>query len=73
MMTRTARRTIRRTGFTMNSVDTGWVTDEDAAEMRRGRVAEHRFHPPAGCADGAARVVIDHRGMNTASTCGGSF
>ena len=46
----------------MNSVDTGWVTDEDPAEIAARKVAEHRFHPPLDIVDGAARIVDpDHR------------
>ena len=41
----------------MNSVDTGWVTDEDPAELAARKVAEHRFHPPLDIVDGAARIV----------------
>ena len=41
----------------MNSVDTGWVTDEDPAEFAARKTAEHRFHPPLDIVDGAARIV----------------
>ena len=57
MMTRTAAADYQGDGIHMNSVDTGWVTDEDAAEVAARKVAEHRFHPPLDIVDGAARIV----------------
>jgi len=40
----------------MNSVDTGWVTDEDPREIAERKREEHRFHPPLDIVDGAARI-----------------
>ncbi len=57
MMTRTAAADYQADGIHMNSVDTGWVTDEDPAEIAARKVAEHRFHPPLDVVDGAARIV----------------
>ncbi len=57
MMTRTSATDYHRDGIHMNSVDTGWVTDEDPAEIAARKVAEHRFHPPLDIVDGAARIV----------------
>jgi NAD(P)-dependent dehydrogenase (short-subunit alcohol dehydrogenase family) len=57
MMTRTAAADYYGDGIHMNSVDTGWVTDEDPAELAARKVAEHRFHPPLDIVDGAARIV----------------
>jgi NAD(P)-dependent dehydrogenase (short-subunit alcohol dehydrogenase family) len=57
MMTRTAAADYHGDGIHMNSVDTGWVTDEDPAEIAARKVAEHRFHPPLDIVDGAARIV----------------
>jgi NAD(P)-dependent dehydrogenase (short-subunit alcohol dehydrogenase family) len=57
MMTRTAAADYQADGIHMNSVDTGWVTDEDPAEIAARKVAEHRFHPPLDILDGAARIV----------------
>ncbi len=57
MMTRTAAADYHADGIHMNSVDTGWVTDEDPAEIAARKVAEHRFHPPLDIVDGAARIV----------------
>jgi NAD(P)-dependent dehydrogenase (short-subunit alcohol dehydrogenase family) len=74
MMTRTAAADYRRDGIHMNSVDTGWVTDEDPAAHAERKVAEHRFHPPLDIVDGAARIVdpiID--GINTGRHVWGAF
>ena len=40
----------------MNSVDTGWVTDEDPAALAARKREEHGFHPPLDIVDGAARI-----------------
>jgi NAD(P)-dependent dehydrogenase (short-subunit alcohol dehydrogenase family) len=57
MMTRTAAADYHGDGIHMNSVDTGWVTDEDAAEIAARKTHEQRFHPPLDIIDGAARIV----------------
>jgi NAD(P)-dependent dehydrogenase (short-subunit alcohol dehydrogenase family) len=57
MMTRTSAADYQDAGIHMNSVDTGWVTDEDPAEIAARKTAEHRFHPPLDIVDGAARIV----------------
>ncbi len=57
MMTRTSATDYAQDGIHMNSVDTGWVTDEDAAELAARKVVNHRFHPPLDIIDGAARIV----------------
>ena len=57
MMTRTAATDYHNDGIHMNSVDTGWVTDEDPVEIAQRKTAEHRFHPPLDIVDGAARIV----------------
>jgi NAD(P)-dependent dehydrogenase (short-subunit alcohol dehydrogenase family) len=57
MMTRTAATDYHNDGIHMNSVDTGWVTDEDPAEIAARKVVEQRFHPPLDIVDGAARIV----------------
>ncbi len=57
MMTRTSAIDYLRDGIHMNSVDTGWITDEDPAEIAVRKVEEHGFHPPLDVVDGAARIV----------------
>jgi len=57
MLTRTAAADYQQDGIHMNSVDTGWVTDEDPAEIAARKTAEHRFHPPLDIVDGGARIV----------------
>jgi NAD(P)-dependent dehydrogenase (short-subunit alcohol dehydrogenase family) len=57
MMTRTSAADYVRDGIHMNSVDTGWITDEDPLDVAARKVAEHGFHPPLDVVDGAARIV----------------
>jgi NAD(P)-dependent dehydrogenase (short-subunit alcohol dehydrogenase family) len=57
MMTRTSAADYQVSGIHMNAVDTGWVTDEDPAQIAARKVKEHRFHPPLDIVDGAARIV----------------
>jgi NAD(P)-dependent dehydrogenase (short-subunit alcohol dehydrogenase family) len=56
MMTRTSAPDYAKDGIYMNSVDTGWVTDEDPAVLAARKVEEHGFHPPLDIVDGAARI-----------------
>ena len=56
MMTFTSAADYARDGIHMNAVDTGWVTDEDPAEITRRKQAEIDFHPPLDIVDGAARI-----------------
>ncbi len=74
MMTRTSATDFRESGINMNSVDTGWVSDEDPIEIARQKTKEHRFHPPLDIVDGAARIldpIID--GINTGKHRWGTF
>ncbi len=57
MMTRTSAVDYKRDGIHMNSVDTGWVSDEDPTEVAERKTREHGFHPPLDIVDGAARIV----------------
>lgn len=56
MLTRTSAQDYARDGIHMNSVDTGWITDEDPAQIARRKTAEHGFHPPLDQVDAAARI-----------------
>jgi len=55
MLTRTSAPDYVRAGIHMNSVDTGWITDEDPAEHALRKEREG-FQPPLDVVDGAARV-----------------
>ena len=74
MMTRTSAADYHADGIHMNSVDTGWVTDEDPVEIAQRKTEDHRFHPPLDIVDGAARIldpIID--GVNTRRHLWGQF
>ncbi|MBV8758961.1 MAG: SDR family NAD(P)-dependent oxidoreductase [Deltaproteobacteria bacterium] len=74
MMTRTSAADYVRDGIHMNSVDTGWVTDEDPKHHAERKQAIHNFHPPLDIVDGAARIVDPlFDGINTGRHLWGLF
>ena len=56
MLTRTSAQDYARDGIHMNSVDTGWITDEDPVDIAQRKTEELRFHPPLDQIDAAARI-----------------
>jgi NAD(P)-dependent dehydrogenase (short-subunit alcohol dehydrogenase family) len=74
MMTRTSAADYHADGIHMNSVDTGWVSDEDPVHIAEQKQAEHGFHPPLDIVDGAARIVDPIiSGVNTGEHVWGQF
>jgi len=74
MMTRTSAPDYAKDGIFMNSVDTGWVSDEDAAAIAERKTREIGFHPPLDIVDGAARIVDPiFDGINTGRHVWGQF
>ena len=74
MLTHTAASDLAKDGIYMNAVDTGWVTDEDPADLATHKQQVHDFQPPLDIVDGAARVCdpfID--GANTGKHWSGKF
>ncbi|NJB69961.1 NAD(P)-dependent dehydrogenase (short-subunit alcohol dehydrogenase family) [Saonia flava] len=74
MLTHTAAGSLAKDGIYVNAVDTGWVTDEDPAELAKRKEELHDFQPPLDIVDGAARVMdplID--GINTGKHWSGKF
>ena len=74
MLTHTSARELANHGIFMNAVDTGWVTDEDPAQLSRLKQDLHDFQPPLDIVDGAARVCDPfYDGINTGKHWCGKF
>lgn len=74
MMTRTSALDYYADGIHLNSVDTGWITDEDPVEITVRKQLERGFSTPLDCVDAAARIcdpIFD--GLNTGQHRWGKF
>ncbi len=56
MLTNTISGELSECGIFVNAVDTGWVTDEDPAQLAKRKEDVHDFQPPLDIVDGAARI-----------------
>lgn len=57
MMTRTCAEDLAKSGIYMNSVDTGWINDENPLEKARAIAEKHHFQTPLDEIDAAARIL----------------
>jgi len=74
MLTHTSASELATHGIFMNAVDTGWVTDEDPAQLAKLKQELHDFQPPLDIVDGAARVCDPfYDGINTGKHWCGKF
>ncbi|MEZ6043026.1 MAG: SDR family oxidoreductase [Planctomycetaceae bacterium] len=56
MLTRTSAADFAESSIYMNSVDTGWITDEKPTPLADQVRDKHGFYPPLDVIDGAARI-----------------
>ncbi len=74
MMTRTSAADYVKDGIHMNSVDTGWITDEDPLEITHRKQQQHDFRTPLDAIDAAARICDPiFAGLNSGEHIWGKF
>ena len=74
MLTNTISGELSECGIFVNAVDTGWVTDEDPAQLAKRKQDVHDFQPPLDIVDGAARICDPFfNGINTGKHWSGKF
>ncbi len=74
MLTNTTSGELSEHGIFVNAVDTGWVTDEDPAQLAKFKTDIHDFQPPLDIVDGAARICDPFfDGINTGQHWCGKF
>ena len=74
MLTHTSASEFANYGIFINAVDTGWVTDEDPAQLSKLKQDLHDFQPPLDIVDGAARICDPFfDGINTGKHWCGKF
>lgn len=77
MMTRTSAQEYSKAGILMNSVDTGWINDENPAHIAARLATEHGSHgfaTPLDEVDAAARILDPvFAGVNEGQTSAGLF
>ena len=57
MMTRTCAEDLAAHAILMNSVDTGWINDENPLEKARATAENNHFQTPLDEIDAAARII----------------
>ena len=57
MMTRTSAQDYSKYNIYMNSIDTGWINDENPYEKARDLYKNHNFQTPIDEIDAAARII----------------
>ena len=74
MITRTSAVGLKNENIFMNSVDTGWVTNENPINIAKRHERNHDFAPPLDCIEGAMRVIDPiYQGVNDGFFMFGKF
>lgn len=74
MLTRTSAQDYSRDRIYMNSVDTGWINDENPYETAKRLYEKHNWQTPIDEEDAMARILDPLlSGVNTGINCFGKF